>query len=286
MTNNHSKLVSIITPYRDAQLFLPDLVNNLLRQVYQNWECLLVDHWSTDKGTDLLTSMVDNDDRFRLLSVPYVNDSNAVYGPSLPRNIGLSHARGELICFLDVDDLWHPQKLERQVSFHLSKDLDLSVTSYYRWYSKCPSYVNWYSPPIFLTPLTWRSTNPIPMLTAMVSRPALIRFYDIEGKWFDSVRHEDYLFWLKLSKYVPNLRYACLFEGLAIHRRLENNLTSFRLRMPAWAFGVFIMLAGLNTYLVYHYFYGSPPIWEDPFLKDCVCVVYAIHRKNNGYVAT
>ena len=64
--NNHSKLVSIITPYRDAELFLPDLVNNLLRQVYQNWECLLVDHWSTDKGTDLLTSMVDNDTGFAL----------------------------------------------------------------------------------------------------------------------------------------------------------------------------------------------------------------------------
>ena len=43
MINNHSKLVSIITPYRDAELFLPDLVNNLLRQVYQNWgACLLI----------------------------------------------------------------------------------------------------------------------------------------------------------------------------------------------------------------------------------------------------
>ena len=63
-------LVSVITPYRNATQWLSGLVETLQNQTYGHWECLLVDHGSTDGGPDLLHHWVADDPRFRCLAVP------------------------------------------------------------------------------------------------------------------------------------------------------------------------------------------------------------------------
>ena len=233
-------LVSVITPYRNAAQWLSGLVETLQNQTYSHWECLLVDHGSTDGGPDLLRHCVTDDPRFRCLTVPVSPDGRRPEGgPAVPRNIALTHATGELICFLDVDDLWHPCKLERQVQMHLGQQLDLSVTAYYRWSWRTPGQMQFCSPPSRLTAWSWRCGNPLPMLTVMLSRGMLRSLPQPNAALFESVQHEDYLLWLRLAQAFPSLRYGCVREGLAIHRRFQNNLTAQRWRMPMWTLGVY-----------------------------------------------
>ena len=233
-------LVTVITPYRNATHWLPGLVETLQKQTYGHWECLLVDHGSTDAGSELLNHLVADDPRFRCFAVPLLSDGRRPEGgPAVPRNLALAHAVGELICFLDVDDLWHPSKLERQVQIHMEQHLDLSVTAYYRWSWRTPDQMQWCCPPRRLTALSWRCGNPIPMLTVMLSRELLRSLPQPKEVLFEPVHHEDYLLWLRLARCMPSLRFGCIAEGLAIHRRFHGNLTAQRWRMPMWTLGVY-----------------------------------------------
>ena len=233
-------LVTVITPYRNAEPWLSGLVETLQKQTYGNWECLLADHWSVDAGPERLKNLVADDARFRCLAVPVQHhESRQPGGPAVPRNLALTQAAGDLICFLDVDDLWHPCKLEYQVQMHLSRRLDLSVTAYFRWSWRTPDQMQWCCPPSRLSAWTWRWGNPIPMLTVMLSRSVLRSLQQQTDALFEPVHHEDYLLWLRLADCAPNLRYGCLPEGLAIHRRFQSNLTAQRWRMPLWTLGVY-----------------------------------------------
>lgn len=238
--------VSIITPYRDAMRFLPGLVATLQSQTYTDWECLLVDHASRDGGDELAVATTAADPRFRHLREPDLRPL-----PALPRNRALAAARGELICFLDVDDLWHPQKLERQLAFHRSGGLELSVTDYGR-FSGDDSALGTHANPEAELPRSWRRRcppaqlelhqlwlgNPIPMLTAMANR-SLLAPLDLAVGPFATVRHEDYLLWLQLWQANPRLRYGCLPEILAFHRRHEANLTAQRWRSLMWTYRLY-----------------------------------------------
>ena len=67
-------LVTVITPYRNAAHWLPGLVETLQKQTYGHWECLLVDHGSTDVGAELLNDLVADDSRFRCFEVSLLSD--------------------------------------------------------------------------------------------------------------------------------------------------------------------------------------------------------------------
>ena len=77
------------------------------------------------------------------------------------------------------------------------------------------------------------------MLTVMLSREVLLSVQQQTGALFEPVRHEDYLLWLRLARCAPSLRFGCIPEGLAIHRRFTSNLTAQRWRMPIWTLGVY-----------------------------------------------
>jgi teichuronic acid biosynthesis glycosyltransferase TuaG len=243
MSAMHSPLISIITPYRNAQRFLPGLAASLQAQTYPHWECLLINHASIDGGPALASELAKRDPRFRSLQ-----EHNLRPLPAIPRNRAMGLARGELICFLDVDDLWHPAKLERQLAFHQEGGLELSVTAYgrfragsgeatgtldmlpKRWRPRCPP------ARISHRRLLW--DNPIPMLTVMVNRELMTIPAFKEGP-FAPIHHEDYLLWLSLWKLRPQLRYGCLKEVLAFHRRHDTNITGQRWRMLGWTYWVY-----------------------------------------------
>lgn len=105
-------VVSIVTIFLDAERFIQEAIDSAFAQTYGAWELLLVDDGSTDRSTEIALQYVHRSGRVRYLEHPgHVNR-----GMSTSRNLGLKHARGKYIAFLDSDDVWLPGKLEQQVA--------------------------------------------------------------------------------------------------------------------------------------------------------------------------
>ena len=102
-------LVSIITPSYNCGRFIGETIRCVLAQTYANWEMIIVDDCSTDNTDDVVTSCGDP-------RIHYIKNSTRE-GAALARNKALRNAKGRWIAFLDADDLWLPEKLERQISF-------------------------------------------------------------------------------------------------------------------------------------------------------------------------
>jgi glycosyltransferase involved in cell wall biosynthesis len=225
--------VSVITPYRNAARFLPELVGTLQGQTYRDWECLLVDDGSWDGGPELLEPLTKGDLRFRRLALPATAGCESPRRlPGIPRNLGLEEARAPLVAFLDVDDLWHPRKLEQQLAFHRERGLDLSVTAYGRFQRAEAPLRALRRPPARLLLAELRRRNPMPLLTVVVKRELL-------GRGFEAVPHEDYLLWLNLLRDRPMLRYGCLPSVLAFYRQHGDNTSRRQLGLLRWTCGVY-----------------------------------------------
>ena len=108
-----SPLVSAIIIFLNERRFLQEAIESVFGQTYANWELLLVDDGSSDGSTEIAQrAAVTHGSRVRYLEHP----GHANRGMSASRNLGWIEARGEWVAFLDGDDVWLPQKLERQIS--------------------------------------------------------------------------------------------------------------------------------------------------------------------------
>ncbi len=96
-------------PTYNCGRFIAESIRSVLAQTYINWELIIVDDCSTDKTEDVVAYF--DDPRIHYLR----NEQNK--GAALTRNKALREARGRYIAFLDSDDLWNPDKLERQIAF-------------------------------------------------------------------------------------------------------------------------------------------------------------------------
>lgn len=117
-------LVSVITPAYNSERFIAETINSVISQTYQNWELIVVDDGSTDKTVNIVKSFQEKDARIKL----FENDTNK--GSAFSRNLALRNAKGRWIAFLDSDDLWNHDKLERQIEFMLKNDYHFSYTNY------------------------------------------------------------------------------------------------------------------------------------------------------------
>lgn len=222
--------VSVVTPYKDAERFLPAFVEMLQAQTYTDWICLLVDDGSTDYGPTLLSGLAKIDSRLVPLRRP---GSKRGEGPAEARNFALLFTNTPYIAFCDIDDLWHPEKLELQVRFHTSNHLQISVTGYGRFHDSIPAVVSsWRCPPASLPYSRLLTANALPMLSVVVNRSLL-------DKSFPLCRHEDYCYWLDIFRRRPEIRYGCLPYALAFYRVHDGNLTGRRLEMLIWVNDVY-----------------------------------------------
>ena len=104
-----NNLVSIIMPSYNTANYIKDTINSVISQTYTEWELLIIDDCSPDNSNEIIESYKDS--RIRLLK----NSSNL--GAALSRNYGLREAKGKYIAFIDSDDTWSSDKLEKQVQF-------------------------------------------------------------------------------------------------------------------------------------------------------------------------
>lgn len=117
-------LVSVIIPVFNAGKFIDETIGTVRSQTYGCWELILVDDGSTDDGRGKIEKWCREDERIRLV----VKEKNE--GVARARNTGVDHAKGRYIAFLDADDIWRPEKLEKELEFMKEKDAAFGFTAY------------------------------------------------------------------------------------------------------------------------------------------------------------
>lgn len=122
--NKKKELISIIVPVYNAEHFLADTIKTVQDQTYQNWEMILVDDYSKDNSIKVIQKAMKKDKRIKL----FCQKQNG--GAALARNRGIMEASGDYICFLDADDLWHKDKLQKQLNFMKKNKCAFSFTGY------------------------------------------------------------------------------------------------------------------------------------------------------------
>lgn len=120
------RLVSIIVPVYNAENYIRETISCVAAQTYGDWELLLVEDGSADDTPRIIQSSMEQEgtDRIRLIRQP----SNM--GAARARNRGLGEARGRYIAYLDADDLWVPEKLERELRFLREREAAFVFTGY------------------------------------------------------------------------------------------------------------------------------------------------------------
>jgi teichuronic acid biosynthesis glycosyltransferase TuaG len=121
MLNKNIPLVSIIIPLYNAEVFIAQTIQSVLDQTFMDWELIIVDDCSTDRSTKIVNQFAATESRITL-----IESAINFGGPAKPRNIGIENARGEYITFLDADDIWLPGKLEKQLEFIQTNNLNFS----------------------------------------------------------------------------------------------------------------------------------------------------------------
>ena len=106
-SNNISPMISIVLPtYNRADLIM-DTIESILKQTYKNWELIIIDDGSDDNTEEIISQI--KDERIQFHKAGRIGIVGKI------KNIGIGKARGELIAFIDSDDLWNETKLEKQV---------------------------------------------------------------------------------------------------------------------------------------------------------------------------
>jgi teichuronic acid biosynthesis glycosyltransferase TuaG len=212
-----SDLVSIITPLYGSRDFVLKAIQSVKNQTYTNWEMLIVDDCSNDGSIELVEKEISFDKRIKL----FKNKNNIGAGPS--RNVAIKAASGKYIAFLDSDDIWHCEKLEKQIEFMKKHDALFSHTSH--------GYIDESGKVI---KSTYRvSNNPVNYrgLLKKTEIGCLTAVFDCEmiGKFYmpDLRRKQDYALWLNILK--TGIESYPLDEELAWYRQRAVSNTSNKL---------------------------------------------------------
>ena len=118
-----SGLVSVIMPSYNTAEYISESIASVRKQSYADWELIIVDDCSTDNTDEIVKSFL-SDKRIKYIK----NETNS--GAAVSRNRALREAKGKWISFLDSDDLWHPEKLEKQIRFMEKNGYHFSYTNY------------------------------------------------------------------------------------------------------------------------------------------------------------
>ena len=185
-------LVSIVTPMYKGAAFVGETIESVLQQTYSNWEMIIVDDCSPDDGAGIREVRKYKDPRIVLI------ESKVNLGSSGARNRALKEAKGEVIAFLDSDDLWCPTFLQQQLSFMKEKNASIVFSSYRRIDENTKEEI--LRPFIVPQTVNYKSllkTCPIFPSTALYDVKKCGKYYFNEE--MGSLR-DDYVYWLSMLK--------------------------------------------------------------------------------------
>lgn len=206
-----NELVSIIMPSYNTGRFIRETIESVLAQSYSNWELIIVDDCSTD-NTDYVVASFLTDERIRYIK----NEHNG--GAAVSRNRALREAKGKWIAFLDSDDLWEPDKLQKQISFMKNNGYHFTYTNYIEIDEQSKANGKSVTGPKRITKHGMYNYCWMGCLTVMYDADAvgLIQIADIK-------KNNDYAMWLKVCK---KANCYLLDETLASYRKRSGSISN------------------------------------------------------------
>ena len=239
-------LVSIITPCYNSEKFIGETIRSILNQTYANWELWVVDDHSSDNSVEIIKSF--DDKRIHLI------ESEKNRGAGFARNLALGNSTGRFITFIDSDDLWLPDFLEKSVNFLIHNKEELVYASYKRVDEGLNPALEDF---IAIDNIDYKRilyNCPIPMLTAMYDsqRIGKINIPDVDLR-------EDHAMWMEILRKIPKAR--AIKEPLAV----------YRIRKSSYSRNKFLILK--KQFLVYYRFLNLS-LFQSTF--------YTIHWALNG----
>lgn len=229
---NHK--ISIITPAYNAEQYVGRVTQAVLTQRQVDFEWIIVDDGSTDETYAAFRAAVGDDPRIRLIR------SSGNNGVAEARNLGLAHATGEFICFLDADDSWAPDKLATQYHFMQRSNADVTAMDYLRVDESRRPMGLVQAPEV----ITWRmmlKSNRVGNLTAMARRSILT---DIE---FPHLGHEDYVFWLSVARKAKLILRVPTEQPLCFYTVRSSSISGDKRAAAKWQWTIYRSVLKMNV---------------------------------------
>jgi len=204
--------VSVIIPYYKKINYIKKTINSVLNQTFQDFEIILI--YDDEKLDDLITLENEYKKNPKIKIIKNLNN----LGAGISRNIGIKHASGEIISFLDADDYWLPEKLNKQLKFMNENNYDFTFCDYEKKLSEKKN-IKVISSKKKIGYNDLIKSCDIGLSTVSVKKKILV------DNLFPSLKtKEDYVAWLKITK---NNSYAYnLPENLVIWNKSKNSLSS------------------------------------------------------------
>lgn len=219
-----NNLVSVIMPNYNGAKFIRSAVESVIYQTFPYWELIIVDDCSTDESICIIEGFLKLDNRITLIK----NDINS--GVAFSRNRGIKSAKGKFISFLDSDDLWLPNKLEKQLDFIFKNGAKI-VYSAYDVIDENNKILGYVLPPDKLDYNKLLKSNFIGNLTGLFDSESLGKPDVVE------MGHEDFIFWLELLK--KNDFAFGIIDVLARYRKKDKSLSSNKFKALKWQWDIY-----------------------------------------------
>ena len=199
--NYKSNLVSIIMTTHNCEKIVKPTIQSIINQSYPNWELIIVDDFSSDNTVQICKKLLEGkiNQPFQILR----NEENK--NVSFSRNRGIKQSQGRYLAFIDHDDIWLNQKIEKQISFHQKNKVFLSHT-YYRHFNKKSQIGHLIKSKDFLEYSDLLKINSIALSSVMIDREIANNFFFISEHEKKGVPQEDFRTWLSYSKKKHQLR--------------------------------------------------------------------------------
>lgn len=182
-------VVSVIMPAYNAEKYIKEAIQSVRAQSRTDWELIVVDDGSCDRTPEIVREFAVQDSRIKQI----VNEKNV--GVAESRNRALSVCRGQYVAFLDSDDVWRPQKLEKQIACADQIGADIICTSYGMMDGNGARVFGDFLVPCRIDYQKMLYTNVIGCLTVLIKKDVMTK-YGFRSDYF----HEDYVAWITMLR--------------------------------------------------------------------------------------
>jgi teichuronic acid biosynthesis glycosyltransferase TuaG len=205
------QLITVIMPYYKKIAYVERAINSVLNQTYKNYELLIVYDDPNPSDFNHLKKIIKENKKIKIIK----NSQNL--GAGYSRNVGIKNSNGEIISFIDSDDEWHPQKIEKQLNFLNENNYDFIFCSYKKIINE--KIIKVESKNVFLNYKNLLFSCDIGLSTVMIKRNI------VDTNLFPNLKtQEDFAAWLKITK--KNFFAYNFNENLVTWNSTEKSLSS------------------------------------------------------------